>query len=156
MKDINLIRKVAWSFHYTTGMEFDDLFSEAALAYCKAEKEFNPNKGAEFITFAFISIRSSLIDYVDKNNRYKNHFIPMQEAFHYIRDKTYETESPLEMFSSKEAQEIANLILESPQEFICLFPKQAIKKIGQIMVDKKHWNWASVWKGIRDLKCVFS
>lgn len=156
MKDLNLIRKIAWSFHHTTGMEFDDLFSEATLAYCKAEKEFNPNKGAGFSTFAFIYIRCSLLDYVHKNNRYKDHFISIQEAYHFAKKQTYQVESSLEMFSTKEAQEIANVILDSPQEFANLLPKQAIKKIGDIMINKKHWNWASVWKGVRDLKCVLS
>ena len=33
MEDINLIRKIAWSFHHTTGHDWDDLFQEGALAY---------------------------------------------------------------------------------------------------------------------------
>lgn len=45
MKNINLIRYIAWSFHKTTGLPFDELFSEACLAYCEALNSFNPEKG---------------------------------------------------------------------------------------------------------------
>ena len=40
MEHINLIRKIAWSFSTSTGLEFEDLFQEAALAYCEALKTF--------------------------------------------------------------------------------------------------------------------
>jgi len=36
MKNLNLIRKVAWAFAKKTEMEYDELFSEAALAYSEA------------------------------------------------------------------------------------------------------------------------
>ena len=35
-KYINLLRKIAWSFHKTTGLEWDNLFSETIQAYYKA------------------------------------------------------------------------------------------------------------------------
>jgi RNA polymerase sigma factor (sigma-70 family) len=45
MENINLIRHIAWSFHHTTGIDYQELFSEACLAYCEALQSFKPEKG---------------------------------------------------------------------------------------------------------------
>ena len=45
MNDINLIRKIAWSFEATTNVDFDELFCEAALGYLEAIKKYDPTKG---------------------------------------------------------------------------------------------------------------
>jgi DNA-directed RNA polymerase sigma subunit (sigma70/sigma32) len=45
MENINLIRHISWSFHKTTGIDYQELFSEACLAYCEALQSFNPDKG---------------------------------------------------------------------------------------------------------------
>ena len=46
MKHLNLIRKIAWSFHKTTGLDWDELFQEATLSYLKALKTYDKKRGA--------------------------------------------------------------------------------------------------------------
>jgi RNA polymerase sigma factor (sigma-70 family) len=69
MKDINLIRKLAWSFYYTTGIDWNELFSEVSLAYCEALQNFNPKKNNKFITFAYVSIRNHMITYLSRRSK---------------------------------------------------------------------------------------
>jgi DNA-directed RNA polymerase specialized sigma24 family protein len=62
IENINLIRKLVWSFHRTTGLDWDDLFQEAALAYYEGEHNYDPMRG-EKTTFMWCLIVSRLTDY---------------------------------------------------------------------------------------------
>lgn len=59
----DLINERAWSFHYTTGIEFDELQSQATLAYLEACKLYDSNKGAKLTTFAYRAITNNLITF---------------------------------------------------------------------------------------------
>jgi RNA polymerase sigma factor (sigma-70 family) len=75
MKNINLIRYIAWSFHRTTGMNFDELFSEACLAYCEAINSFDPKKG-KLNNYATTIITNRLKDFIKKEHRYQCGNVP--------------------------------------------------------------------------------
>jgi DNA-directed RNA polymerase specialized sigma24 family protein len=62
MKNINLIRKVAWSFHQTTGLDWDDLFQESAIAYLEALQTYNKRKG-QLSTYTWHCMLSRLRNY---------------------------------------------------------------------------------------------
>jgi len=51
---LDLLRKIAWSFHKTTGVEYDELFGEACLSYCENIKKYKRSKGA-VTTFVYQS-----------------------------------------------------------------------------------------------------
>lgn len=63
MVHMNLIYERAWSFHRTTGINFDDLVSVADQAYAEKEKEFNPDYGVKFTTFMYKALTNKLTDY---------------------------------------------------------------------------------------------
>jgi hypothetical protein len=69
MEDINLIRKVAWSFHETTGLEWNELFQEAALAYLEAKGNYDPKRG-KLSTYVWNCIVSRLRTYLKKEQEY--------------------------------------------------------------------------------------
>jgi len=56
---LNLIRQITWSFYYKTGMEREELFSEACLAYCEAMSTYAPAKSKES-TWITIRIKQHL------------------------------------------------------------------------------------------------
>lgn len=66
MKNINLIRNVAWTFAKKTNLDFEDLFGEAALAYCEALETFNADKGNKLATYAYCCMRNHLINVCKK------------------------------------------------------------------------------------------
>jgi DNA-directed RNA polymerase specialized sigma subunit len=110
--DLNLIRKAAWSFHSTTGIDFEELMGEASLAYCKALKTYNPARG-KLTTHVWQYMRDELINFARKEQKYvKNDEVVFQ---------TYNTpHSSQFLFEilSKEAQEVAKVILRAPKKFL--------------------------------------
>ena len=71
-KHIDLIRKMAWLWHETTGIEWDELFSEACLAYSLAIQGHKVEKEAKLSTFAYQRIEFRLIHFAKYHLRTKN------------------------------------------------------------------------------------
>lgn len=69
--EYNLIYNRAWSFHRTTGIELEELIAEATLAYLIAKQNYDKNKGASFITYAYKCINSALIEYQRKLKKFE-------------------------------------------------------------------------------------
>lgn len=86
MENINLIRKVAWSFHETTGLDWDDLFQEAALAYLEAMKTYDSRKG-KVSTYAWNCIVSRLRNYLREEKKWQEPLCDLEEA--YTRETGY-------------------------------------------------------------------
>lgn len=61
----NMIRKLAWSFHYTTGLEWEELYGEACLAYVRAAKQYDTRRAA-LSTWIYTMVRNHLILYAKK------------------------------------------------------------------------------------------
>lgn len=70
---MNLIYERAWSFHRTTGIDLNELISEATLAYLEAERNFDERVGIKFTTMAYKAININLIKYARAIN--KSHII---------------------------------------------------------------------------------
>jgi len=151
MENINLIRKIAWSFHTTTGVEWDDLFQEAALAYCEALKNYDPERGT-IAGYMWSCITSHLKDYIHEQEKQTGHICSIEDVnIDYPVNTT-----PLFESLSKEADEIVNMILSSPEIFDNLTPELAQRNIARILISRKRWSWRRVWVGIRDLKLAFT
>lgn len=65
-KEFNIIGKIAKSFHKTTGLDYDDLYSEGLLAYCLCAHKYEKKYGAKN-TFLYHVINNHLKNYIDKN-----------------------------------------------------------------------------------------
>jgi len=69
--ELNLLRHLAWSFHRTTGIEYDELFSQATLTYCElisgnlcGAEEHDPTI-SKHTTYVYHIIRNHLIWWCD-------------------------------------------------------------------------------------------
>ena len=69
-KHVNLIRKIAWSFHRSTGLEWDDLFQEAAVAYYESLESYDESRG-KITTHAWNCISNRLKNYLKEQEEYK-------------------------------------------------------------------------------------
>lgn len=58
-----LIYKLAWSFHRSTGIEFEELVSQATLLAVEAKHNYDPSRSA-FSTFMYTAVRNGLITFV--------------------------------------------------------------------------------------------
>ena len=150
MKNINLIRKIAWSFHRTTGYDWDDLFQEASLAYCEALKTYDPKK-SKLSTYMWWCISSHLKTFV-KGQCKKTDFIDSIEDVY--ADKPVANTSFLDSLG-REARDIADVILSSPAEFDALDPRKALKKVVN-KLRGKHWSAQKITRGVNELKLVLN
>ena len=147
MTEMNLIRRIAWSYSYTTGLDINDLFSVAAIGYTKALNTFNSEKSC-FSTWAWINMRQEL----------NNHLAGMRSDPHAPRD--YEEVGPEEVTSfkemlnsmGKEAREVCEIVFETPHEFIIQGrPKLSQGRLRDALRERG-WSWPRIRKGMREVK----
>lgn len=62
----NIIGRIARSFNKTTGLEYDDLYSEGLLAYCLHIHKYNPEK-SKLSTFLYHTINNHITSYIRKS-----------------------------------------------------------------------------------------
>ena len=164
MKDLNLIRKIAWDFAKKSQVEFDELFSEAALAYSEALLKYDPEKGAKFSTFNYQCMRNHLIN-VCKERCQKTSESQEQE----FDEELYFVESASESFEAmiedwpQNCKEIAKLVVSKPGYFLGRTggmkrsdlsgnPKDRIAK----ELKNKGWRGYKVKKSIQDMEQLLS
>lgn len=90
MENINLIRKIAWSFHKTSQLDYDDLFQEAYLAYVYGMKTYDPTKGCYLSTHLWNHISNQLKTYIRKEKERTTILLPLEAArYHSKCDSTF-------------------------------------------------------------------
>lgn len=144
MENLNLIRKIAWSFFYTTGLEYEDLFSEACLAYCECVKKYDKNK-SKITTFAHIHIRNHLINYI---NRLKLKNIDTIDIYE-IDNIEYQN-SPLIDKLSISAQIVLDTILSIKN--VEILEKNEILKKVESKFEETNQSMKTLWVGVKDIK----
>ena len=177
---INLIRKIAWSFHRTTGIEWKELFSQACLAYLEAMRSYDSCKGAK-TTWAFHGIQNNMINFCKRERRDKN---PkgIERWFDDLMHETaygngYDESSPArnnilqsnrvstftpeyEFFQgvkklSKDTEEILEMVMKDPIRY-ALPPRKAVGQIRKDLREIKEWSWPKIEAGMRNLRTELS
>ena len=159
MKDnARLIKKIAWSFysyHYSLGVEWDDLLQEANIAYLEALKTYDKEKG-KVTTFVWHCISNRLRNYLKEQEKYKAH--KWEEELCRI-DELLETEHPVDTSNdfwealTDEAKVIARMILFTPRKYIYSSSAEAEQRITRIMT-KIGWSEEKIDNAIINLKTV--
>ncbi len=151
MENINLIRKIAWSFHKTTGYEWDDLFQEAALAYLNAMKTYNPKRG-KITTYVWGCITSHLKSYLRRQNKQSSVLDSIEDVnidTPVFQDNMFESFSP-------DAQQIAKVVLRTPKKFSPQPACLARGRIMRVMMKRRGWSAIRIWNGMKDLKLAIN
>ncbi len=152
IKNVDLLRKLAWSFHKSTGLEWKDLFQEAALGYLMALDTYDPSRGAPS-THMWTCISSHLKNYVKRELAYKEALCPMDTL---TEDRECTTiESILERFSET-ARPIIETVFASPETFDGLTRREAKAKIALLIMQQKGGTFfsPSVKQGMLEIKAV--
>ena len=151
MENENLIRKIAWSFHRSTGIDFDDLFQEAFIAYTKAMESYNPKKG-KISTYVWFCISSHLKNYINENKKQAGFCTSMEEVN--LNHKSDIQTIPFWEKLNQEAIEITNIIFTAPK----LFMDEPIKKIEDKITDillSRGWGMKKIRLGIQNLYSIY-
>lgn len=155
MDNVNLIRKVAWSFHKSTGMDWDDLFQEAAIAYYESLKTYNESRG-KITTHTWNCITNHLKNYLKEQRKYKD-YIWEEELSSLMKVK--HTKHPAQVTSefwealTNEAQVIAGMILFTPRRYIGRTAEEIEERIMRIMVCNG-WSRKKVNAALKNLRAV--
>jgi DNA-directed RNA polymerase specialized sigma subunit len=146
MENTKLIRKIAWSFATRTGVDFRELLAEANLAYLEALQTYDPSK-SKVSTHVWNCVNGSLKNYI------------AQEVKHLAMDID-EVELPVNAPSyfeklSKEAQEIAEIVLSAPEDFIAMAQPEAKDKIKNIL-QNQGWDLKKIFRNMKELSVIYS
>ena len=146
MKNLNLIRKIAWQFAKKTNLEYDELFSEAALAYSEALNSFDPSREIKFITYAMWCMKNHLVNvckypnyYCDPRNGKKvTKFDVIVNTFDECQIGLEPTADPepiniWEMIEEwpEDCREVAEMVLTWPEKYMAATPNYRRKYVGQ-------------------------
>ena len=144
---LNLLRKLAWSFHESTRLPFEDFYSEAVLAYCEAleSKKFNRNRGIKFTTWLWMVVRNKLVDYLHQEQKHLH--VDYAIDFSFNVEYEYFAENNL----SSNQREMIQEILEYFEVFDVLKPKFARGEVIRRLRDK-NWTEPLLWDTLRSLR----
>ena len=133
MKNLNLIRQIAWDFSKKTNLNYKDLFSEAALAYCEAVRKFDPSRGNKLITFAYWCIKNQLINYCKKETAIENKYLTESQWPEEFKPPAQEAVDFFELMETwpEEARQVAQLILQEPEKYMAATPNFRRWHVGQ-------------------------
>jgi len=151
MQNVNLLKKLAQSFSFTTGLEFDDLFQEAYLAYNKALESYDPSK-SKFSTHAWNCISAHLKNYTREELKHSQGIsIESPEA---INTPALSTKGFIESLSFG-TQELVGIIFDRSDKYIFEDKAKVVKKLHSTMV-RRGWNDKKFASCIEELSCICS
>lgn len=148
---LNLIRKIAWSFNGTTGNDFEELFSEASLAYAEALHSFDENSNVKFTTFAYVCIHNRLKDFTRTMSQIHAHFTDLDT----VKDFGYEVTPFWEVLEtlSPKAQDLVTNILDAPTAFLADSQRQARGNLRRRLSDEG-WSKRTIDNTFKEIKQV--
>lgn len=168
MKDLNLVRRIAWSFHYTTGIEYDELFSLGSLAYAESLISYKKGKGTTSLSHSRNVITNRLNDFCkrERTRKQKTYFVLEDKSLDFLENLAIQfgmddylseiefTEDASSSFTT-DMRVIIQIILSSPEDFVQLSPKIARGKIVDIL-RTYGWSWSRIWDNIRSMKSTLN
>jgi RNA polymerase sigma factor (sigma-70 family) len=133
----DMLRKIAWSFHRTTGIEWEELYGEACLAYVKALKTYDAEQAATS-TWIYHVVKNHLIFFARKQKVPEDRSKARRSCTDY-RTPEYilsfhqkmlpPTNSPWKGCARiKDLHTVVNMVFQSPSEFIAHGGRWLLKK----------------------------
>lgn len=146
--ELNLIRKIAWSFHASTKVDYDDLFQEAATAYCEAVQRFSEKKKSKFTTFAYIYMRNALIDFT-KHCKEFMYFEDISEK--YVSETFQSNKIELTDLFKDDCKVLVDRVLEYPHDYLDKPPKMARGQLIRELVEEGY-TVNRAWAALREVR----
>jgi len=137
-----MIMSRCWSFHYSTGMEFEELLSLAREKFMKIYNRYSDRKKTEFGKILFISINNCL-----KDKTHERKFTELPEWFNpSARDPEKMWYEDFVEVLSTEAKEAVDMILEKGLT--------TRTECSDMMLNELDYNYPTVWKCMREIKSI--
>lgn len=164
-EDMNIIRKVVWSYVRSTGLEYEDLYSEACLAYLEALPSYDPNKSKK-TTFVWNVTKNRINNILKAYSRNKEEPLSDGEAMEELLQGREEwnpehvvisEEYWQELFGSlsPEAQVICHMVNNGEIYIDTDKPRQARGIIAKTLREQG-WGKSKIWKTFKEIKSVLN
>lgn len=128
---VRLIHKISWSWHKTTGIDFETLTAEANIAFAECQHDNNPKRG-KFSTLLWHAIESRFKNLLKRNhqNRYDGIEVELEEMALSTPCKQERRCILADIINnlSKEGKEIVSVVLETPADLLQMIPKPRLSK----------------------------
>ena len=150
---MDLIRSLAWKFYKSSQVNWDELFSEACLAYCTYASKWDPTKGMKLTSYVYLAIKHELINFCKKEHRNRN----PEGIERWCNSTSQEPEYEFfyeEIDHSEDVLFILDLLKSDPVKF----SKRPTKPSGQLWQEllERGWSNLRIMHGIKQLKCDFA
>jgi DNA-directed RNA polymerase specialized sigma24 family protein len=145
----NLIKSVAAKFYHQQPYiweRFEDLMSEATLAYLESQATYKPGTTKE-TTWAYIYMRNRLIDII-KHIPPISSQEPYEQAVDYL--DPFERVSLAETLDglSEDSKHVLRIVAECPAIYFRACPRKPLKD----KLRAKGWSWPRIWRSLREIK----
>lgn len=158
-EQLNIVRKVVWSYTRSTGLDFDELCSEAYLAYLEAAPSYDPARGKKS-TFIWNVVRN----HINSLLKAKKEISIDKEAMETLLEGREELDPERIIISEERWEELFNSL--SPEaKMICLLmnngevyintdkPRKARGIIAREL-KARGWPENKIWATFREIKQV--
>ena len=155
--ELNIVRKVVWSHVRSTGLDFDELCSEAYLAYLEAAPSYDPARGKKS-TFIWNVVRNHINNLLKMKKE-----VPMdKEAIDMLIEERDELdpeqvvlaeESWRELFESLSPDaKMIFFLLNSNEVYINTDKPREARGIIARELKARGWGESKIWATFRELK----
>lgn len=154
----NFIRKLAWSYNKTTGIEYEELFSEASIGYVLAMKSYKAEKKVPLINWIGLCVKSRLNNYLKQNEKVPCTFLDEDTEDNIEAADTIAAKENLEDLISRmspEAKYVCNMILTTPAEYSDDTNGRKVRGKMRIVLREQGWTHERIWGTINELKSLF-
>jgi len=136
-----MIHSLAWSFHNTTGVDIEELTSEALLAYCEARLTYKQSMKTKFTSHAYKCMRSRLINFIKIEKRYL-----IADLEHELEEITVYPGLFFELMDEfpEDCIYIAEQVLNSDKIETCTGVSNLLREHG--------WTWPRIWRSLKEMK----
>jgi hypothetical protein len=150
----NLAKSLSWTYAQRTGIEYEELYAEAALSFLSAQGRYDPERSA-LTTFAYVAISNHL-----KGFRPSRWVSLEPEEMEQLPDTHVQIGQRAEFLSaladlSKEAQHVCLLALSIPSEVWELVPKSSqAQGLLITLLREQGWRHRKIKKSFGEIRTV--
>ena len=141
-----MIKKLVWSFHYDSGIEYQELLSEALLTYVRALRDYEKRSKTKLSTYIYSRIFNRLTNFCKWWQATPEANTEELPSLSYVPD--------YEFFHQNIPAETAELItelLDNEEDYSQIKPKQARGRLIAHLREKG-WAWSKIWRTFREIK----
>ena len=158
--ELNIVRKVVWSYTRSTGLDFDELCSEAYIAYLETAPSYDPSKGKK-TTFIWNVVRN----HINSLLKAKKEALVDEEAIDMMVEERDELdpeqvvlaeENWRELFESlsPDAKMICLLVVNDGEVYLDTDKPRESRGIIARELKARGWSENKIWATFREIKQI--